>query len=183
MSDETPTDTLPIDAASHDGIDPVRLEKLNALRAEGRDPFAVERFEVTHHAADIVRDFESLDTQTVSVAGRVRVPARIMGKAAFIDLLDSTGRIQLYVRKDEIGDLLFDDVRHRLDVGDIVGIEGFVFKTKTGEVSVHVRKFTFLAKALRTLPFGKEYENEEGEAKQAARCGTPNSVTDSAMSI
>jgi lysyl-tRNA synthetase class 2 len=150
-----------------EGIDPIRLEKLLALRAAGRDPFAVERFDVSHHAAPIHDDFETLEGQSVSVAGRIRVPPRLMGKAAFLDLLDSTGRIQLYVRKDEVGDEAFDDLKHRLDIGDIIGVEGFVFKTKTGEVSVHVRQLTLLAKALRTLPFGKEYESEEGDERHA----------------
>ena len=73
----------------------------------------------------------------------------------------------MYVRKDEIGDELFDDIRHRLDLSDIVGVVGFVFKTKTGEMSVHVREFTLLAKALRPMPFGKTYETETGEEKHA----------------
>ncbi len=166
MPDPLPDQTVPAPAPA-EGIDPVRLEKLHALRAEGRNPFAAERFTVTHHAAEIVARFDALEGQTVSVAGRVGVPPRVMGKAAFLDLLDASGRIQLYVRRDEVGEALFDDLRHRLDLGDIIGAEGYVFRTKTGEVSVHVRAFTLLAKALRALPYGKEYETEEGEERHA----------------
>lgn len=149
-----------------DGIDPIRLEKLNSLRAEGRDPFAIERFEVTRHAAEIVTNFDALDGQTVSVAGRVTM-INLMGKAAFIKIMDVSGAIQLYVRKDEIGEVLFDDVKHHLDLSDIVGATGFIFKTKTGEVSVHIREFVILAKALRGMPFGKTYETDEGEERHA----------------
>jgi lysyl-tRNA synthetase class 2 len=154
------------DTVRHDAVDPVRLEKLQALRAAGRDPFAVERFDVTHHAAAITGDFEGHENETARVAGRITT-IRLMGKAAFVDLTDSTGRIQLYVRKDDIGDDLFEDVRHHVDIGDIVGVEGFVFKTKTGEISIHVKAWTLLAKALRTLPYGKEYETEAGEERHA----------------
>jgi len=149
-----------------DAVDPVRVEKLSALRALGRDPFAVERFDVSHHAADILAQADALDGQTVSVAGRITM-LNLMGRAAFLKVQDETGRIQIYVRRDEIGDDLFDDVKHRLDLGDIVGAQGFVFKTKTGEVSVHVRALTLLAKSLRALPFGKVYEGDEGEEKQS----------------
>ena len=153
---------------AHQGVDPIRLEKLIALRAASRDPFQVERFPVTHHADKIADSFEMLENETVSVAGRITV-VRLMGKAAFADLTDSSGRIQLYVRKDEIGDEIFDDLKHRLDLGDIVGVTGFVFRTKTGEISIHVRSWTLLAKALRTLPFGKEYESETGEEKHSGQ--------------
>ncbi|MGO8672345.1 MAG: lysine--tRNA ligase [Capsulimonadaceae bacterium] len=161
MSQEAPA-PLEVDAAADLQIDPVRMQKLAALRAAGRDPFVHERFAVTHHAADIVASFDSLEGQTVSMAGRIR-EVRLMGKPAFLDLLDSTGRIQLYVRRDEIGDDLFDDIRHHLDRGDIAGITGFVFKTRMGEISVHVKEWTILAKGLRAIPFGKEYETAAGE--------------------
>ncbi len=149
-----------------EGIDPVRLEKLNALRAEGRDPFAQERFDVTFHAADIPAQFETLDGQTVALAGRI-TRVRDMGKAAFLDLTDASGRVQLYVRREDIGEALYADLKHRTDLGDIVGVVGFVFKTKTGEISVHVQQWTLLAKALRTIPFGVEYETAEGEERHA----------------
>lgn len=160
LGDVSSSDVMP------EGIDPIRLEKLNALRAAGRDPFAVERFEVSRHAADIVRDFATLENQTVSVAGRITM-INMMGKAAFIKIMDVSGIIQLYVRKDEIGDALFDDVKHHLDLSDVIGVTGFVFKTKTGEVSVHARELTLLSKALRPMPFGKTYATEEGEEKHA----------------
>ena len=145
-----------------EGIDPVRLEKLNHLRSAGRDPFAHERFAVTAAAVEIVANFEENENKTVSVAGRV-TNVRVMGKAAFLDVEDSSGRIQLYLRKDEVGDVLFDDIRHHLDRGDIAGVTGFVFRTKTGEISIHVKEWTLLAKALRSLPLGKEYETATGE--------------------
>ncbi len=155
-----------------EGVDPVRLQKLDALRAAGRDPFAAERFPVTHHAAEIVGDFERLDTQTVFLAGRLTA-IRVQGKVAFLDLTDSSGRIQLYVRKDEVGDALFDDIKHHLDLGDIAGVSGFVFRTQRGEISVHVREWTLLAKSLRSLPLGKEYESEDGEEKQSGGLKDP----------
>lgn len=170
MSESTSPDanSASVDAVdtSQDGIDPVRLEKLNSLRTEGRDPFAVERFAVTRHATDIVANYDALESETVSVAGRVTM-INMMGKAAFIKIMDVSGEIQLYVRKDEIGDALFDDAKHRLDLGDFIGATGFVFKTKTGEVTVHVREQAILAKALRGMPFGKTYETEQGEERHA----------------
>ncbi|MBV9852777.1 MAG: lysine--tRNA ligase [Armatimonadetes bacterium] len=156
-----------------EGVDPERLRKLHELRAEGRDPFAVERFPITHHAADVLARFEALENQTVSVAGRLFQPPRLMGKAAFLDLVDATGRIQLYVRRDEIGDELFDDLKRRLDQGDIIGVTGFVFRTRTGEISVHAREFTILAKSLRPMPFGKVYETEEGEERHTGAARDP----------
>ena len=153
-------------------MDPVRRQKLQALQSAGRDPFAAERFPVTHHAAEIVADFERLDTQTVFLAGRLTA-IRVQGKVAFLDLTDSSGRIQLYVRKDEVGDALFDDIKHHLDLGDIAGVSGFVFRTQRGEISVHVREWTLLAKSLRSLPLGKEYEGEDGEEKQSGGLKDP----------
>jgi lysyl-tRNA synthetase class 2 len=158
---------------AYEGIDPDRLRKLHELRAEGRDPFAVERFPITHPAAEILTGFETLENQTVSVAGRVTM-VNVMGKAAFVKITDASGTVQLYVRKDEIGDGLFDDVKRRLDLGDIVGATGFVFKTKTGEISIHAREFTFLAKSLRPMPYGKVYyENETGEEKHTGTLKDP----------
>jgi len=161
-----------ISSLSAEGVDPVRLQKLDALRVAGRDPFAVERFDVTHHAAQIIADFEQRDGQTVFLAGRITA-IRVQGKVAFLNLTDSSGRIQLYVRKDEVGDTLFDDIKHRLDLGDIAGVSGFVFRTQRGEISVHVREWTLLAKSLRPLPLGKEYETDEGEEKQSGGLRDP----------
>ena len=167
-----PEETQPQETPAEGGLDPIRLQKLAALREAGRDPFMVERFDVTHHADEIVRDFERLEGHTVFLAGRV-TSQRLMGKAAFLDLTDSTGRIQLYVRKDEIGDEVYGDIQHHLDLGDVAGVSGFVFKTKTGETSVHVREWTLLAKSLRVLPLGKEYETESGEEKHAGALKDP----------
>jgi lysyl-tRNA synthetase class 2 len=160
---DTPSPETPI----IDGIDPVRLEKLNALRAAGRDPFAIERFARTHTAQEILDGYEKLENQTVSVAGRVDCSPRVMGKATFLHLSDASGRIQVYVKRDDIGEEVYDDIRHRVDAGDILGVTGFVFKTRTGETSVHAQSVQILAKALRQMPYGKEYETEEGEEKHA----------------
>lgn len=158
--------------AESSGLDPVRRQKLADLREAGRDPFAHERFEVTHHAAEIVAGFETLDSQTVSAAGRI-TSIRVQGKVAFLDITDTTGRIQLYVRRDEVGDDLFDDIKHHTDLGDILGVSGFVFRTQRGEISIHVREWTLLAKSLRPLPFGKEYETDSGEEKHAGGLKDP----------
>ena len=159
-------------AAEGSGLDPVRRQKLADLREAGRDPFAHERFEVTHHAAKIVAGFETLDGQTVSAAGRI-TSIRVQGKVAFLDITDTTGRIQLYARRDEVGDDLFDDIKHHTDLGDILGVSGFVFRTQRGEISIHVREWTLLAKSLRPLPFGKEYETDSGEEKHAGGLKDP----------
>ena len=165
-----PEDEIPVapddgqEPASH--IDPIRLEKLNALRAAGRDPFAIERYDVTHMAKEIVDNYADLESKAVSVAGRIWT-IRLMGKAAFVDLRDSSGRIQIYVKRDDVGEQAFDDVKHMLDRGDIVGVAGTVFTTKTGEISIHATAITLLAKALRQLPLGKEYETAEGEEHQS----------------
>jgi lysyl-tRNA synthetase class 2 len=150
----------------HDGIDPLRLDKLKQLREAGRDPFAIERFERTHACARIAPGFDTLENRTVSVAGRI-TSVRIMGKAAFVDVTDSTGRVQVYVRGDEVGADLYDDLRHRYDIGDYLGVTGFVFRTRTDEVSIHAKSIQLLAKSLRVLPIGKEYETAEGGEKQA----------------
>ena len=171
MTEETLSQN-PAPQDSSEGIDPIRRQKLDALREAGRDPFAAERFPVTHHAAQVIADFEALDQQTVFLAGRVTA-VRVQGKVAFLDLTDSTGRIQLYLRKDEVGEALFDDVKHHLDLGDIAGVSGFVFRTQRGEISVHVREWTLLAKSLRPLPLGKEYETDDGEEKQSGSLKDP----------
>jgi lysyl-tRNA synthetase class 2 len=157
---------LPESEPNPSQIDPIRLQKLQALRDAGTDPFAIERFTVTNLGAQVVDNYESLQGQTVSLAGRIRT-MRLMGKAAFMDLVDSSGRIQLYVRRDDIGEDAFEDIRRHVDPGDIAGVTGYVFKTKTGEISIHVQLWTLLAKALRNLPFGKEYETEAGEEHHA----------------
>ena len=159
-------------AAVSGGLDPVRRQKLTALRDAGRDPFSHERFDVTHHAGEIVAGFETLDGHTVFAAGRI-TSIRVQGKVAFLDITDATGRIQLYARRDEVGEELFEDIKHRTDLGDILGVSGFVFRTQRGEISIHVREWTLLAKSLRPLPFGKEYETDSGEEKHAGGLKDP----------
>ncbi|MCX7924778.1 MAG: lysine--tRNA ligase [Fimbriimonadales bacterium] len=131
----------------------IRLQKLQQLRAMGLDPFAHERYEVTHALQTIHEEYEQLEGKTVSVAGRI-VAIRKMGKATFAHLMDSTGKLQIYLKADEQGDKY--DLIDLWDLGDYLGVQGFVFKTRTGEVTVHVQTFTMLAKAIRPVPFPKE---------------------------
>lgn len=131
----------------------IRLEKLQQLRAMGLDPFAVERYPITHTLETIHEVYDSLEGQTVCVAGRV-VAIRVMGRATFAHLMDTTGRLQIYLKADEM------EERYALvdlwDLGDYLGVKGFVFRTRTGEITVHVQEFTLLAKAIRPVPFPKE---------------------------
>ena len=128
----------------------VRREKLAALRAEGRDPFKETRFDVTHHAQDIKDNFDALEGSEVRVAGRL-MSKRGMGKVSFCDLQDKPGRIQLYARKDEMDEEEYNRFK-KYDIGDIVGVEGEVFRTQRGEMSVRAKKITLLSKSLRPLP-------------------------------
>ena len=128
----------------------VRRDKLAALRAEGRDPFQETRFDVTHHAQDIKDNFDALEGSEVRVAGRL-MSKRGMGKVSFCDLQDKSGRIQLYARKDEMDEEEYNRFK-KYDIGDIVGVEGEVFRTQRGEMSVRARKITLLSKSLRPLP-------------------------------
>jgi lysyl-tRNA synthetase class 2 len=140
----------------------LRLAWLEELRARGLDPYAVERYDRTHTAGDITSRFEELEHRTVSLAGRLS-QIRIMGKALFADLRDESGRVQLYVRRDDVGEDAYALFKE-LHAGDIVGVRGFVFKTRTGEISVHVQEYTLLAVSLRPLPLGKEFEGERHAA-------------------
>ena len=128
----------------------IRRDKLSALREAGKDPFAVITFPQSHHSAQIVSQYDALEGQTVSIAGRM-MSKRIMGKASFAHLLDAEGDIQFYVKRDDVGEAAYADFK-AYDIGDIVGVKGFVFKTKTGEVSVHAQEITLLSKSLRPLP-------------------------------
>ena len=128
----------------------IRRDKLAALRAEGRDPFKETRFDVTHHAQDIKDNFDALEGSEVRVAGRL-MSKRGMGKVSFCDLQDKSGRIQLYARKDEMDEEEYDRFK-KYDIGDIVGVEGEVFRTQRGEMSVRAKKITLLSKSLRPLP-------------------------------
>ena len=128
----------------------IRRAKLKELQKAGQDPFQVTHYAVTHHSTDIKENFETLEGQKVSVAGRL-MSKRGMGKAVFCDLQDGKGRIQLYVRIDELGEEPFARFK-KLDIGDVVGVEGEVFKTKRGEISVKASGVTLLSKSLIPLP-------------------------------
>ena len=128
----------------------VRREKLRDLQQEGRDPFVRTRFDVTHHAEEVKEQFDTLEEQTVRLAGRL-MSKRGMGKAIFADLQDRSGRIQLYIKVDEMGEEEFARCR-KLDIGDVVGVEGPVFRTQKGEISVRTRSVTLLSKSLLPLP-------------------------------
>ena len=128
----------------------VRREKLQELQGNGKGPFRITKFDVTHHSADIKEDYESLEGKNVAVAGRMMFK-RIMGKASFCNIQDLQGNIQSYVARDDIGEDSYKDFK-KYDVGDILGIKGKVFKTKTGEISVHASEVILLSKSLQILP-------------------------------
>ena len=128
----------------------IRRDKLKALQDEGRDPFTITKFDVTHHTQDIKDNFDALEGKPVSVAGRL-MSKRGMGKVSFCDLQDKTGRIQLYARKDEMDAENYDRFK-KYDIGDIVGVNGEVFRTQRGEMSVRAHDITLLSKSLRPLP-------------------------------
>lgn len=128
----------------------VRREKLAVLQENGKDPFRITKFDVTHHSMEIKDQFEQLEGKEVTVAGRV-MSKRVMGKASFCNIQDLQGNIQSYVARDSIGEEPYADFK-KYDVGDIVGIKGEVFKTKTGEISIHAAEVTLLTKSLQILP-------------------------------
>jgi len=118
----------------------VRREKLQDLQENGKDPFVITKYDVTHHSMEIKDDFEQFEGKTVSIAGRMMFK-RVMGKASFCNIQDLKGSIQVYVTRDDLGEDAYKDFK-RSDVGDILGIQGFVFKTKTGETSIHAKEVT-----------------------------------------
>ena len=128
----------------------VRREKLANLQAEGKDPFVITKYDVTHHSMEIKDNYDTLEGKEVSVAGRMMFK-RVMGKASFCNVQDLQGNIQAYVARDDIGEDSYKDFK-KYDVGDILGIKGFVFKTKTGEISIHAKEVTLLSKSLQILP-------------------------------
>ena len=128
----------------------VRRDKLKALQDAGRDPFTQTRFARSAYSADIKNDFDAYDGKTLQAAGRI-MSKRGMGKAIFCDIQDDRGQIQLYVRKDAVSEQEFADFR-KYDIGDIIGVSGYAFKTKSGEISIHVQQVTLLSKSLRPLP-------------------------------
>jgi lysyl-tRNA synthetase class 2 len=128
----------------------VRREKLAALQEAGKDPFQITKFDVTHHSKDIKEHFDELEGKSVTIAGRI-MSKRVMGKASFCNVQDLKGNIQSYVARDSIGEESYADFK-KYDVGDIVGISGEVFKTKTEEISIHAASVTLLSKSLQILP-------------------------------
>ncbi len=128
----------------------VRREKLAALQECGMDPFQITKFAVSHHSQEIKDDFETLEGKTVTVAGRM-MSKRVMGKASFCNVQDLKGNIQSYVARDSVGEDSYKDFK-KYDIGDIVGIEGEAFRTKTGEISIHAARITLLSKSLQILP-------------------------------
>ena len=128
----------------------VRREKLAALQESGRDPFQITKYDVTHHSLEIKDGFDALEGQTAAIAGRI-MSKRIMGKASFCNVQDIQGNIQSYVARDSVGEEAYADFK-KYDVGDIVGIKGEIFRTRTGEISIHAAEITLLAKSLQILP-------------------------------
>ena len=128
----------------------VRREKLAALKEAGNDPFVKTKYDVTDSALDIKSDYEGYEGKTVSVAGRI-ISRRIMGKASFVGFRDGNGDIQLYVRRDDVGEETYAAFK-KWDIGDIIGVKGFVFKTQTGEISIHAQHIELLSKSLIPLP-------------------------------
>ena len=128
----------------------VRREKLAELQANGSDPFVITKYDVTNHSTDVKEDFDAYDGKTVSIAGRM-MSKRVMGKASFCNIQDLKGNIQSYVARDSIGEDAYKAFK-KMDIGDIVGITGEVFRTKTGEISIHAAAVTLLSKSLQVLP-------------------------------
>ena len=128
----------------------VRYDKLHELQENGKDPFVITKYDVTHHSTDIVENFDTMEGKPVSIAGRMMFK-RVMGKASFCNIQDLKGRIQVYVARDNIGEEIYKDFK-KSDIGDIWGVKGYAFRTKTGEISIHAEEMTLLSKSLQILP-------------------------------
>ena len=128
----------------------IRRDKLTALQQAGKDPYQIVTFDQSHHSADILANYDALEGRPVQIAGRM-MSKRIMGKASFAHVLDGKGDIQIYVKRDDVGEESYAAFK-TYDIGDLIGVAGTVFKTRTGEVSVHATKVTLLSKSLRPLP-------------------------------
>ena len=128
----------------------VRREKLANLQAEGKDPFQITKYDVTHHSMDIKNNFDELEGTDVSIAGRM-MSKRVMGKASFCNIQDLPGNIQCYVARDSVGEESYAAFK-KMDIGDIVGLKGKVFRTKAGEMSIHADEIILLSKSLQILP-------------------------------
>ena len=144
------TSNTEMEAAQLNDLLRVRREKLAELQAEGKDPFVITKYEQTHHTSEIKDNFDTMEGATVSIAGRL-MSKRVMGKASFCNLQDLKGNIQSYVARDSVGEDEYKAFK-KLDIGDLVGIKGEVFRTKTGEISVHATSVTLLSKSLQILP-------------------------------
>jgi len=141
---------MPNDELNLSEILKIRREKLEQLKAAGRNPFEMLNYDQTHHSMEIKDNFEAMEGKDVSIAGRI-MSFRDMGKASFCDIQDRYGKIQTYIKQDEVSEEEYKIIK-TYDIGDIVGIKGFVFKTKRGEISVHARQVTLLCKSLQPLP-------------------------------
>ena len=150
MSEQIPV-TEEISAQQLSELLQIRRDKLTGLQEAGKDPFAITKYDFTAKNADIRADFERLEGQTVRIAGRM-MSRRIMGKASFCDVRDDSDRMQVYVRRDDVGEEVYMEFKKAWDIGDIVGIEGHVFRTNTGEISLHATGISLLAKSLLPLP-------------------------------
>ncbi len=129
----------------------IKKEKLSELQQNGKNPFEIVKYDVSNHSSDIVNNFEQFEGKEVSIAGRL-MTKRVMGKAAFCDIYDRDGKIQSYVRKDNIGEQTYTDFKKMIDIGDIIGIKGEVFKTEKGEISIKAHELVLLSKSLQVLP-------------------------------
>ncbi|MBQ4617482.1 MAG: lysine--tRNA ligase [Clostridia bacterium] len=150
MSEQQPIVTEELSEQQLSELLQIRRDKLAALRDAGNDPFTITKYDQTHHAAEIVENFETLEGQEVSVAGRL-MTWRDMGKASFVDLRDGSGRIQIYIRINELGEEAYAEF-NTWDVGDIIGVKGTAFRTRRGEISVHATELKLLSKSLLPLP-------------------------------
>ena len=148
----------------------VRREKLADLQANGKNPFEITKYDVTCHAAEVKENYEEMEGKHVSLAGRI-MQKRVMGKASFCNILDQSGNIQSYVARDSVGEDNYKDFK-KMDIGDIVGIEGEVFKTKTGEISIHASEVKLLSKSLQILPEKYPWADEYGHALPSEICGS-----------
>lgn len=147
MSEQNTKELTAVQLSEQEGF---RRDKLAALQAEGKDPFVIVKYDVTHHSSDIVNNFDELEGKEVTVAGRL-MNKRVMGKASFINVQDRDGRLQGYISKNDVGEESYLAFK-KFDIGDIVGVKGVVFRTQKGEISVRASEITLLSKSLKVLP-------------------------------
>ena len=147
MSEENTKELTAVQLSEQEGF---RRDKLAALQAEGKDPFRIVKYDVTHHSSDIINGFDELEGKEVSVAGRL-MNKRVMGKASFINIQDREGRLQGYISKNDVGDESYLAFK-KFDIGDIIGVKGVVFRTQKGEISVRASEIVLLSKSLKVLP-------------------------------